>query len=301
MRTRIRQTKFDLSSSAASSKVFAKVKYCLLFISILLGTTGCFGVRAVEPASALEELDAIRADWQPAEARPAQPKVLRQATFTVAAPKDLGCIVTATQPPAEQALGSHHCAAFSIQGDDAEAYIKQRNKTVDGLVGVHIKSFGRVAHHVIASRLSQRFQSPQVRFVPQQAEGVLEFYQGMGTFGAKRVLVQLSATNEQGQRIVTNGNGSYRYSAAHIAWGAPMMLALMPFGPGIVTYIWQAGELGAIERSFVQSIDIAAADLAAQLAAHGAGQAWRIEVMLAPAASNPSPDTAAKLHSSLSQ
>lgn len=193
--------------------------------------------------------------------------------LTVIAPEKCGCRLEKTNERKEiDESPSYQCIGFPLYSDDTKEEIKELKKNSKKGSYYVFDSFGEIVKACLEQQLRAYFNDTNVNLKsPEQANNteatsVASYYTEWFTTDNKIMYTKLLAISSDGNTIEAYGKAMNKLGNGHLAWLIPLGVITFPIGTIIGATIVDAKAMELMNKTLIESIDLAAAELSKKLA-----------------------------------
>lgn len=194
--------------------------------------------------------------------------------LTVIAPEKCACRLEKTNERKEiDESPTYQCIGFPLYYDDTKEEIKELKKNSKKGSYYVFGSFGEVIKACLEQQLSAYFNEANVTLEsPEQtnnspATSVTSYYTEWFTTDTKIMYTKLLAISSDGNTLEAYGKAMNKLGNGHLAWLIPLGVVTFPIGTIIGATIVDAKATELMNKTLIESIDMAAAELSKKLAA----------------------------------
>jgi len=210
--------------------------------------------------------------------------------LTVIAPEKCACRLEKTNERKEiDESPTYQCIGFPLYYDDTKKEIKEIIENSKKGSYYVFGSFGKVVKACLEQQLTAYFNEANVNLEsPEQtnsapATSVASYYTEWFTTDNKIMYTKLLAISNDGNTIEAYGKAMNKLGNGHLAWLIPLGVITFPIGTAIGATIIDNKAMELMNKTLIESIDMAAAELSRKLAADLAqnpDQQYRVYFML---------------------
>jgi hypothetical protein len=246
-----------------------KRKKCYLIATVFLLLSGC-------TPYLYYDIEREYPDYREQSKEPVADQKAAEGTIdvTVIAPEKCACRLEKTNERKEiDESPTYQCIGFPLYYDDTKKEIKEIIENSKKGSYYVFDSFGEVVKACLEQQLSAYFNEANVTLEsPEpanntQATSVVSYYTEWFMTDNKIMYTKLLAISNDGNTIEAYGKAMNKLGNGHLAWLIPVGVITFPVGTIIGATIVDNKAVELMNKTLIESIDMAAAELSRKLAA----------------------------------